>query len=77
MLALASQQGDAAAREAAALAEEWLRPADSAEHPNQVLPRGHVLRTLDAAGADACLRARVAAAPEPDVFVADAGGDFF
>ncbi len=77
VLALASQQGDAAAREAAALAEEWLRPADSAEHPNQVLPRGHVLRALDAARADAGLRARVAAAPEPDVFVADSGADFF
>lgn len=77
VLALASQKDDSAAREATALAEEWLRPADSTEHPNQVLPRGHVLRALDAAGAGADLRARVAGAPEPDVFVADTGGDFF
>ncbi len=77
VLALASQKNDAAVREATALAEEWLRPADRAEHPSQVLPRSHVLRALDVAGAGADLRVRVAGAPEPDVFVADTGGDFF
>jgi hypothetical protein len=42
-----------------------------------VFPRGDVLRALDAAGAGADLRARVASAPEPDAFVADTAGDFF
>lgn len=76
VLALAAQGDEAAAKEATALAEEWLRPADSAEHANQVLPRAHILRALDAAGAPE-LRARVVSAPEPDVFMSDAGGDFF
>lgn len=76
ILALAAQKSEAAPREAIALAEEWLRPADSVEHASQVLPRAHVLRALDAAGADPALRDRVATAPEPDTFVPD-GGDFF
>lgn len=77
VIALAAQKTETASEEASALAEEWLRPADSAEHANQMLPRAHILRALDACGANTALRARVVAAPEPEVFVSDMGGDFF
>jgi len=50
ILALAAQKDANAAKEATALAEEWLRPADSLESASQVLPRAHVLRAIDAVG---------------------------
>jgi hypothetical protein len=83
ILALAALKDLAAEREAIALADAWLTPADSVLAANQVLPRAQLLRAMDAAAvvveksmALAAVRAKVAAAPEPDVFVAG-GGDFF
>lgn len=76
VIALAATKDARAAGEASAVAEAWLRPADSRQAANQMLTRAQVLRALDAAGADAELRARVVAAPEPDVFI-DGGVDFF
>ncbi len=63
---------------ATSLAEAWLAPATAADSVNQVLPRRQLLEALDAVAASdvAAVRARVAAAPEPDVFVSDDGDSF-
>jgi hypothetical protein len=80
--ALAALRSKDAIVEATTLARAWLAPATSTSSVNQVLPRAHVLRSLDevlSAMSDpklAAVREEVARAPEPDVFVPD-GGDFF
>lgn len=82
IFALAAQKAPAAQEEAIALAASWLAPASDATAPNQVLPRPQFLRALGAAAAQgenaalAAIRAKVEAAPEPEVFVAETG-DFF
>lgn len=82
ILALTAMKDRAAQSEARTLASKWLAPADSASSANQVLPRKQLERALEAAAAlgpdpalDA-LRTKIAAAPEPEVFVAG-GDDFF
>jgi hypothetical protein len=75
VMALAAQRDSRVSVEALALAQAWLRPATSATSPNQALPRGHVLRALDAVlaiGADVkltAIRTEVELAPEPDVYM--------
>jgi hypothetical protein len=81
VLALAAQGDPSAAREGIALAESWLSPAGSPLATNQTLSRADVLRALDAVlDRDGrpdvqSARARVAAAPEPEVFIPE--GDAF
>ncbi len=75
VFALAALGQDATA-ELTHLAGEWLAPATTAEAANQLLPRQDLLGAIDAVDAAAQskgllapLRARVADAPEPEVFV--------
>lgn len=81
IIALAGARDRQAAAEAVALAKAWLAPPTSADDVNQALTRARVLQAIDAALAvdqDATLsehRARVVAAPEPEVFMPD--GDTF
>ena len=81
-MALAAQADPRTADEALALAAAWLEPATSVQSASQTLPRGHIVRALDAAlsiednAKVQSTRAMVVAAPEPGVYVAG-GDDFF